>query len=219
MSKKIKLTDKDLEIRINNNKSHYNQTCVFENESPQNDPTSVLACDATSVHVTCECATYPSNCFCNTTYCLTNNQTCDCVTKDSVCVCNTNACPPGGTGGGQDTGGCVDPLTHATQCGVCQTGDCNQTNTCTCNESRYCDTINCLETGKYCESIYQVCETEGINCYDTGADCLGPESDNCDIITTECEETEICAESYNCLYTELCVGSDNVSCETKCMNC
>lgn len=165
MKRKIKLTDKDLEIRINN-KSHYNQTCVFENESPQNDPTSVLACDATSVHVTCECATYPSNCFCNTTYCLTNNQT----------------------------------------------------NTCTCNESRYCNTINCLETGNNCESIYHVCETYGNNCYDTGANCFAPESDNRDVISTECEETEVCAESYNCLYTEICVESGNVSCETKCMN-
>ena len=229
MNKKIKLTDKDLELHITSSDYSVNYTQMPDTREPKCPTTTLAANCRDTFGIDCQ-DTFNDDCpltadiDCYETKCLdcfenTMGATCPTATFRTVCLSQNPSCDCGGGGdtqGCQDTGGCADPLTYNTQCGGCNTNNnCGQTNTCTCNESRYCDTTNCLDTGNNCESRYHVCETYDNNCYDTGADCLAPESDNCGVISNDCGETFPCAISE--------IGCNRISelanCETTAIKC
>lgn len=164
MSKKIKLTDKDLKIIIKSS----NIEEVFNSDRSYTD-TSPDYCVYTEADDCPETKKCGQTGLCPTTI----NIGCEDKTKASIC-------------------GCLNP----------QTDNCNEPRTyrnVECEESRK----NCPQTGNYCETIYEVCDSRIINCEDSLDICIAP--------------THTCGESY-----DQCVQSDIKNCELPesdaCMN-
>lgn len=148
MKRKIKLTDKDLEIKVT---SYHEVTSCSEQAD-----TKYPDCPTTTLGLNCQTATFR-------TVCLSKDPTCDCgnpVTDRLECY---------------DTGNnCIEPYTQGVSCEGCISYDCPQPGTgdivCESNDcvvSNECEeTFPCAISEIDCDRISELanCETTAIKC-------------------------------------------------------